>query len=166
MFCMRGPRRKDPVPGKRSQHHCDLVGGSFKTVKVGVTPSTESDAAGLTVKGLDSLSMTMYAIPNQGVDVSVCDLGVRALLVGMGKALSAHPFRYSPPAFDLAPGTHREALALQPTRGWRRGDSWTIEWGAWLEETLDHGVQRHFSRVERAMMGLVKMTKPCHGEHE
>ncbi len=75
-------------------------------------PSSERHAAGLTAKRLDPLGMAMRAIPNQGVNVSVCDPGVRALLVGTGEALGIHPFRCAPPAFDLAPGADRQRCWL------------------------------------------------------
>jgi hypothetical protein len=73
--------------GERSQHHCYLVRGGFQTVQGGVVPSSEGGAAGLTAKGLDPLGMAMRAIANQGMDVSICDPSVRALVVGAGKAL-------------------------------------------------------------------------------
>jgi len=101
------------------------------------------------------------------VDVSVCDPEVRALVIGTGIALSVHPLRCSPSAFDLAPGAHREGCWLHNRReGGGEATGWTIERGAWLEETLDRGVHRHCSRVGRAMMGPVKVTKPHHEEHE
>jgi len=76
--------------------------------KGGMTPSTERGVAGLASKRLDPLSMAMDAIPHQGVDSSVSDVEVRTLVDGTGEALCIHPFRCSPPAFDLAPGAHRQ----------------------------------------------------------
>jgi len=73
--------------GERSQHHCALLGGGFQTVQGGMAPSGECGVAGLTAKRLDPLSMAMGAIPDQGMDSSVCDPGVQALLVGTGEAL-------------------------------------------------------------------------------
>jgi hypothetical protein len=93
--------------GERRQHHCDLTGGSFQTVQGGVETGCESDVTGLAAKGLDPLGMAMRAIHNQGMDVSVCDPRVGALVVGAGEALGVHPLGCSPPAFDLAPGAHR-----------------------------------------------------------
>ncbi len=68
----RLPVAEDPLGGGRiqpfgkgSQHHCDLVGGSFQTVQGGVTPSTKRGVAGLRAKGLDPLSMAMRAIPKE-----------------------------------------------------------------------------------------------------
>ena len=72
----------------------------------------------LTAKRLDALRMAMCTIPNQGVDVSVRNPGVQALVIGTGEALGVHPFRGSPPTFDLAPG----AQAPPSTSRWRRGD--------------------------------------------
>jgi hypothetical protein len=70
--------------------------------------STECGVAGLAAKGLDLFSVTMLAIPNQGMNVSICDPEVRALVVGTGETLGVYAFGGSPPTFDLAPGTHRQ----------------------------------------------------------
>jgi hypothetical protein len=126
--------------GQRRQHHGDLVRGSFQTVQGGVAPSSESGVAGLTTKGLDLLSATMCAIPNQGVDVSIGDAEVRALAVGASEALGLYPFRSSPPAFDLAPGAHRSRCWLYTRRG--SGGETTggaIVWAAGLEQTVERG---------------------------
>ena len=141
------PVAEDPLSGgrvqpkgSRSQHHCDLVRGGFQTVQRGVAPSTERGAAGLTAKGLDLLGMAMLAIPNEGVNVSICDAGVRALLVRTGEALCVYPLRCSPAAFDLAPGAHRGRRRPHNRReGGGEATGGTIAWGAWLEETLDAG---------------------------
>src|SRR5258708_1869060 len=82
--------------GERSQHHRDLMGGGFQTVQGSVASSTERGAAGLTAKGLDPLGMAMLAIPNQSMNVSICDAAVGALLVRTGEALCVHPLRRSP----------------------------------------------------------------------
>ena len=136
------------------QDHCDLVRGGFQAVQRGVAPSSERRAAGLTAKGLDALGMAMPAIPDQGVNVSVCDPGVRALLVGTGEALGVHPFRGSPAAFHLTPGSDRQRRWLYTRReGGGEATGWTIEGGAWLEKTVDRGAHlRCCSRVGRAMM--------------
>ena len=109
------PVAEDPLSGRRvqpkgsrSQHHCDLVRGGFQTIQGGMAPSTERSAAGLAAKRLDLFSVTMGAIPNQGMNLSVCDPEVRALLVGTGEALSVYAFRGPTPAFHLVPGAHRE----------------------------------------------------------
>jgi hypothetical protein len=46
--------------------------------------------ASLTAKGLDPLGMPMLAISDEGVDMSIGDPVVGALLVGTGKALGIH----------------------------------------------------------------------------
>jgi hypothetical protein len=48
--------------------------------------------------------------------MSVCNPAVHARSVGAGKALGVHPFRGAPPAFDLAPGTHRKRRWLHTRR--------------------------------------------------
>jgi len=139
---------EDPLSGRRvqpfsegRQHHCDLVRRSFQTVQGGVVPSTERGVASLTAKGLDPFSKTMLAISNQGMNVSVCDAEVRALVVRTGEAICVHQFRCSPSAFDLAPGAHRERRWLHTRReGGGEATGWTIERGAWLEETVDREV--------------------------
>ncbi len=81
--------------GSRRQHHGDLLRGSFQTVQGSVAPSSERRATDLTTKGLDALSIAMGAIPDQGVDASVCDPEVRTRIVGTGEALGVHAFRGS-----------------------------------------------------------------------
>src|SRR5215471_19673497 len=66
---------------QRRQHHGDLMRGSFQTVQGGVAPGTERGVAGLTTERLDPLSLTMFAIANQRMNVSVGDPEVRALLI-------------------------------------------------------------------------------------
>jgi hypothetical protein len=88
-------------------------------------PSTESGVTGLTTKRLDPLSMTMLAIPNQSMNVNLCDAGVETLVVRTGEALFAYPLRRSPVGFSShARGVKAEALgrAPQPTKECRRGD--------------------------------------------
>ena len=92
--------------GEARQHHCDLVRGGFQTIQRSVASSAERGAAGLAAKRLDPLSATMCAIPNQRVNVGICDPEVRALLIGTGEALGVYAFGSSSPAFDLAPGPH------------------------------------------------------------
>ena len=70
--------------------------------------SRECGAAGLATKRLDALSMPMCAIPDQSVNVGICDAEVRALLVGTGEAGGVDPLGSSPLAFNLAPGPHRQ----------------------------------------------------------
>src|SRR3989442_4018801 len=107
------------------------------------------------------LSLTMLAIPDQSMNVSVCDSKVRTLWVGTGEALGVHPFRSSPPAFDFAPRAHRERRWFSNCRdGGREATGWTIVRGAWFEKTLDHGVYRLCSQVREVMMRPVKVPKP------
>ena len=154
--------------GECRQHHCDLVRGGFQTIQGSVASSTESGAAGLAAKRLDPLGMAMLAIPNQGMNVSICDAGVGALSVGTGKALCVHPLRCSPAAFHLMPGTHRSRRWPYNRRG--GGGETTggaIMWGAGLKETLERGTHpRCCSRLGRTMMGPAKRTKPYQAEHE
>jgi len=139
-----GSGRVQPF-GQRRQHDCNLLGGGFQAVQRGVASSTERGEAGLATKGLDLLSATMCAIPHQGVDSSVSDAEVRTLVVGTGEALSVYAFRGSPPTFDLAPGAHRQRRWFHSREGGGEATGWTIEWGAWLEDTLDRGVYRCYS---------------------
>ncbi len=82
-----------------------------------MAPGTERGAAGLKAERLDALSTAMYAIPNEGMNLSVCDPGVRALLVGTGEALGVHPLGCSPPTFHLAPGAYRRRGRSHTRRG-------------------------------------------------
>lgn len=109
----------------------------------------------------------MRAVSNQGVDVSVCDAEVRAMVVGAGETLGSYPFRSPSSAFDLAPGAHRK-------RGWshtrREGGGETAgrtsKWSARLEETVDFGVDGSSSRVRRAMLEPGQLPKPRQAEYE
>jgi hypothetical protein len=69
-------RRRVQSFGQCRQHDCDLLGGGFQTVQGGVTPGCESGVAGLAAKGLDPLGMTMPAISDEGVDLSIADAEV------------------------------------------------------------------------------------------
>src|SRR6266699_2870396 len=115
---------EDPFSGgwvqpfcERREHHGDLLRGSFQTVQGGVASSTERGAASLTTERLDLLGLTMLAIANQRMNVSVCNPEVETLVVGTGIALGVHALGGSPPAFDLAPGTHRSRHWLSTRRG-------------------------------------------------
>jgi hypothetical protein len=68
----------------------------------------ERGVTGRASKCLDLLGTTMDAVSNQGVDMSVCDAEVRALVVGTGEALCVYPLGCSPLALDLAPGAYRQ----------------------------------------------------------
>src|SRR5712692_11025804 len=111
-----------------------------------MVPGSESRVAGLTAQCLDPLSMAMGAIPDQGVNVSICDAGVRALLVGTGEALGVHPLGRSPAAFHLTPGSHRRRRKPHNRRvGAGEATGGAVKWGAWLEETLGCGMHGPYS---------------------
>ena len=63
-----GSRRIQPF-GQRRQDHCDLVRGSFQTVQGGAAPGSERAAASRASKGLDLLSTTVLAIPDERADL-------------------------------------------------------------------------------------------------
>jgi hypothetical protein len=116
------------------------VRGGFQTIQGGVAPGRESRVTGLAAKRLDLLGMAMLAITNQGVEVSVCDPGVRALLVGTGEALRVHPLGCSSAAFHLTPGAYRRRGRSHTLRGGiGEATGGAIKRGAWLEKTLDRG---------------------------
>jgi hypothetical protein len=94
--------------GQHRQYHCDLVRGGSQTVQRSVASSAECGVTGLTTKRLDVLSMTVLPIPDERMDVSVCDSKVQTLLIGTGEALRVYAFGSSTPAFDLASGPHRQ----------------------------------------------------------
>ncbi len=73
-------------------------------VQGGVASSSESGVTGLTAKRLDPFSKTMLTIPNQGMNVSVCDAGVGALSVRTGEALCVYPLRCSRQLFTSHQG--------------------------------------------------------------
>jgi len=68
-------------PGQRSEHHGDLVRGSFQPVEGRDAPGSERITIGLTAKRLDALGMPMFAIADEGVDMNIGDPVVGALLV-------------------------------------------------------------------------------------
>jgi hypothetical protein len=53
-------------------------------------------------------SVTMSAVANEGMNVSVGNPEVQTLLIGTGEAFSVYAFGSASPAFDLAPGPPRE----------------------------------------------------------
>ncbi len=111
--------------GEGSQHHGDLLGRGFQTIQGGVASGSECGVAGRASKGLDPLGLAMLAIADQGVDMSICDPGIRALLVGTGEALGVYPDGVLPGGFSPhARDAQTKVLALQPTREWRRDDRW------------------------------------------
>jgi len=123
---------------KGREYHGDLVGRGFQTIQGGVATSGEGGAAGRASKRLDALGMSMLAIADDGVDLSIGDPGVGALWVGTGKALGLHSLGCASAAFDLAPGTHRWCRCESHTRRVVTGEATggAIKRGAWLEQTL------------------------------
>jgi len=87
--------------------------------------------------------MTMLPIPDESMDVSICDPEVRTLLVRTGEAFSGYPLGCSPAAFHLTPGTYR-CRGRSHSREAEATDG-AINWGAWLEETLDESMHRSWS---------------------
>ena len=107
----------------RDPHHGDLISGSFQPVERRVAPGSERGAASLTAKRLDVLSLAVLAITNQRMNLSISNAEVQALLVGTGVPIGVDSLGCSRAAFDLAKGGLLVlALALQPTREWRRDD--------------------------------------------
>jgi hypothetical protein len=138
------PVAEDPFGGgsvqsfcQRSEHQCDLVRGGFQTVQGSMASSAERGVAGRASKGLDPLSMTMLAIANQGMNVSIGDAEVGALVIGTGIALGVYPLGCSPAAFHLTPGAHSWRCWRYDRRG--RGGETTgraIVWAAGPEQTM------------------------------
>ncbi len=89
-----------PAFGQSRKYHGDLVRGGLQPVQGGMASGTQSGVAGLTTKRLNPLSRAMPAIPDESMDVSVCDPKVWALWVGTGEALSVYAFGSSSPAFE------------------------------------------------------------------
>src|SRR5215472_7671962 len=117
------------------EHNGDLLGRGFQPVQGGITSSTEGGMASRTSKGLDRFSLTMLAVPNQGMNLSIDDPEVRTLLIWTGEAVGVNPLRCSPPAFDLAPGTHQSRCWTSTCRG-QGGETagGAIIWAARLEQ--------------------------------
>lgn len=88
----------------------------FQPIQGSVASGSISRVAGLTAKRLDALGMAMLAIPNQGMDMSIGDPKVQALLVGTGEALGVHPLGGSPAAFQFTPGSHQRRGRLHKRR--------------------------------------------------
>src|SRR6266699_1520368 len=101
----------------RRQEYGNLVGGGFQTIQWGMASGSEGGVASLTAKGLDALGLTMLAIPDQRMDVSIGDPEVGALRVGTGEARGVHALGGSPAAFHLAPGAHRCRLTTRRSNG-------------------------------------------------
>jgi len=132
--------------GQRRQHHGDLLGRGFQTIQGGVASSSECGVAGRTSKGLDPLSLAMFAISDQSMDMSICDAGIWALVVGTGVALGVHSLGCSPAAFHLSPGTHRRRCCPYTRRGsGGEATGGAVKRGLWLEKALGCGVDGPFS---------------------
>ena len=120
----RLPVTKDPFGGgcvqpfgQRCQNQGDLMGRGFQTVQGRVASRAERGAAGLTAQRLDLLSPTVLVISHQRMDVRISDPAVRALRIGTGETLRVYAFGSPSPAFDLAPGPHRQRRWLSTRRG-------------------------------------------------
>ena len=126
-----------------------------------IVSSAERGAASLTTERLDPLRLTMLAIANERMHVSVGDPEVRALLIGTGEALRVHALGCSPPAFHLTPGTHGSRRWPCTRRG-REGETTggAIVWAAGLEAPVERGAYPGSgSRLGRTMMGPAKETQ-------
>lgn len=72
---------------------------------------------------MNAFGLPMLAIADQGVDVSIGDPAIHALLIRTGVALGVHASGVLPGGFSPhARGVQEQALALHPTREWRRDD--------------------------------------------
>ena len=98
---------------------------------------TERSAAGLTTKRLDQFGTAMLAITDQGMDLSIGDPEVRALLVGTSEPLGVDAFGCSPSAFHLRPG-RRSSRRWPSSRRGRGGETTggAIVWGAGLQQIV------------------------------
>jgi hypothetical protein len=82
----------------------------------------------------------MLAISDEGVDLSIGDPKVRALLVGTSEALGIDPLGGSPTAFDLTPRWHGRRSWPSTRRGSEAETTGrAIVWGAGLEQMLERG---------------------------
>lgn len=59
--------------GESRQHHCDLLGEGFQMVQRSIVSSAERGAASLTAECLDPLRLTVLAIANESMDLSICN---------------------------------------------------------------------------------------------
>jgi hypothetical protein len=143
--------------GQRREHHGDLVRGGFQTVQRRVASSTERGAAGLATKGLDPLNTAMLAIPDQRMNVCVCQAEVGALRVGAGEALGVYPLGRSSTAFHLTPGVYwcRGRSLVGGTEATDRA----IKRGAGLEQTVDQSASAPCLCIGTLQMRPKKATK-------
>jgi hypothetical protein len=163
-----GRQRKGPAlrPTQRARRRPG-TGGGFQTIQRSVTSSTERGAAGETSKRLDARSRAMLAIANQGMDRSVGDPNVRALLVGTGKAFGVHVLGCSPAAFDLTLGTYW-GTGRSHTGGGSGGETTggAVKRSAWLEKTVQRGAHRSCLEVGRLAREPAMTPKPCQRKDE
>ena len=100
-----------------------LLGRGFQAVHGGVPAGTERGAAGLTPERLDVLGLTMRAIADERMEVSVSVAKGGALPVGTGEAFGRDADGALPAGFSpRARGAQEKTLALQLMRQWRRDD--------------------------------------------
>jgi hypothetical protein len=145
----RGRRRVQPF-GQRGEHHGDLLRGRFQSVQGRVAPGSEGGTASLAAEGLDLLSLTMLAIPNQRVHASVSVAKVAALPVRTGKPFGRYALGSSPPAFHLTPGAYRIWRWPSTQRG--SGSQTTgraVVWGTGLQQTVHRGAHSSCFEVGR-----------------
>jgi hypothetical protein len=150
--------------GQRREHHGDLVRGGFQTIQRRVVSSTERGAAGLATKGLDPLNTAMLAIPDQRMNVCVCQAEVGALRVGAGETLGVYPLGCSSTAFHLTPGSYwcRSRSVVGGTQATERA----IKWGAGLEQMVDQSASAPCLCMGMLQMRPKKATKQREREEE
>ena len=137
-------------------------------VQRSIASSAERGAASLAAERLDAFGLAMLAIPNQSVDSSVSVAKVLALPVRTGEPFGGYALGGSPPAFDLAPGTHRSRYCSSTQRG-SRGESTggTIVGGARLEQSMERHAHRGLcSGPDKTMMGKAVGTQQRQSEDE
>jgi hypothetical protein len=79
--------------------------------------------AGLAAKRLNLLGLTVFAVSDQGMDLSSGDCEGDALLVGTGVAFGGYPDGVLPAGFSpRSMAAPAETPVRQPTRQWRRVD--------------------------------------------
>src|SRR5215471_9410821 len=107
-----------------------------------------------------SACLPMLAIADQRVELSIGVAEGGALPVGTSETFGAYTFGSSPPAFDLAPGSHRQRRWPCSRRG--SGGETTgraIVWAAGPEVMLERRAYLgSCSRMGRAVIGPTKGT--------
>jgi hypothetical protein len=161
-----GGGRVEPF-GQRRQHPCDLLRRGFQPVQRGVASRTERGATGLTTERLDALGTALLAIANQRVDVSIGDPEVRTLLVGTSEARGGYALGGSSAAFHLTPGAYW-CTGGSHIRRRRAGETAgrTVQWRAWLEQTVHPGAHNSCFEGGRLKMEPIKTPKQHQKEGE